>query len=210
MHLRHTLGAASAAAALTLSVAAQPAVAENVSVGLVTAFAAATDPSAHRAVTYAPAWVPVGTMVAVGESAADTTSRFELSLKGALPNHTYGAHVHRMPCGTNPEDSGPHYQNQPDPVQPSTDPAYANPRNEVWLDLTTDARGDGKSSAQVAWRIRPGEANSLVLHETATATDPGRAGTAGARLACVNVRFAPVSGAVTRPGPPAPLASLHD
>ncbi|MEU1075850.1 MULTISPECIES: superoxide dismutase family protein [unclassified Streptomyces] len=210
MHLRQTLGAASAAAALTLSVAAQPAAADNVAVAVATGFAAATGSPAGRAVTYVPTWVPVGSLVAVGESADDTMSRFELSLRGVLPNHTYGAHVHRLPCGANPDDSGPHYQNQPDPVQPSTDPAYANPRNEVWLDLTTDARGDGKSTAQVPWRIRPGEANSLVIHEKATATGPGQAGTAGARLACVNVRFAPVSGAVTRPGPPAPLASLHD
>ncbi|OAR26771.1 hypothetical protein A8W25_00195 [Streptomyces sp. ERV7] len=208
MHLGRALGAASAATALSLSFVAQPAAADSFAVGLVARFAAPTGSGPYRAVTYDPAGMPVGARVAVNElSAPDGGTRFDLSIEGALAQHTYGVHVHREPCGAHPEDSGAHYQDRLDPQQPSTDPVYANPRNEVWLDVTTDGRGDGKSATQVAWRFRPGEAGSLVFHQEATATGPGHAGTAGARLACVSVRFAPVLGAVTRPGPPAPLAS---
>ncbi|MFF7727733.1 superoxide dismutase family protein [Streptomyces sp. NPDC008001] len=142
-----------------------------------------------RAVTFAADAVPPGARVAVVERTGHHGTRIHLSLHGLQPGRTFGAHVHTQPCGTRPEDSGAHYQHVRDPEQPSTDPAYANPRNEVWLDFTTDRRGDGAASSSVAWHFRPGEARSVVLHEHATETAPGRAGTAGARLACVNVPF---------------------
>ncbi|MBZ4321397.1 superoxide dismutase family protein [Streptomyces huiliensis] len=142
------------------------------------------------AVTYAPDAVPGGARVRVSEHPAHKGgTRFTLRVDGLPAGRTYGAHVHREACGPKPEDAGPHYQNVKDPVQPSVDPAYANPRNEVWLDLTTDDRGTGRAEATVAWRVRPGEARSVVLHEHATETHAGRAGTAGARLACVTVPF---------------------
>ncbi|GAA4804535.1 hypothetical protein GCM10023353_03860 [Tomitella cavernea] len=63
------------------------------------------------------------------------------------PGRDFGAHAHTKPCGPEPSDSGPHYQNVQDPAatadSPSTDPAYANPQNEVWLDFTTDGSGVG-------------------------------------------------------------------
>ncbi|GAA0596294.1 superoxide dismutase family protein [Streptomyces crystallinus] len=212
MRIGHAIGAASAAAALSFSFAAQPAAAaDSLEAGVITGFDAATGPGLPRAVTYDQAKMPLGAKVTFKERSANAgASQFELSLEGALPGHTYGVHAHRLPCGANPDDSGAHYQNVPDPRQPSTDPVYANPANEVWLDLTTDATGAGKSATQVAWQIRPDEARSLVFHEQATATDAGRAGTAGARVACVSVRFAPVFGAVSWPRPWPPLASLHD
>lgn len=144
---------------------------------------------AHQAVTFDAKAIPSGSRVTVVESPGAGTTRVELRLDGVQPNRTFGAHVHTQPCGSTPEASGPHYQNVKDPQQPSTDPAYANPLNEVWLDFTTDARGGAHSSATVAWRFRPGEARSVVIHDHATDTTPGHAGTAGARLACVNVPF---------------------
>ncbi|MET7766810.1 superoxide dismutase family protein [Streptomyces sp. NPDC005336] len=112
-----------------------------------------------------------------------------LALRGVAPNHHFGIHVHTKPCGTTPDSSGPHYQNVKDPKQPSTNPKYANPRNEVWLDLTTNGRGDGRSQTVVKWHFRPGEARSVVIHEHATSTQAGKAGMAGDRVACVNVPF---------------------
>jgi Cu-Zn family superoxide dismutase len=72
----------------------------------------------------------------------------------------------------------------------SVDPAYANPRNEIWLDFTADRLGTGGRCLQgrLAAR-RPWRPKSVVIHETHTNSDPGRAGTAGARLGCVNVDF---------------------
>ncbi|KUN97991.1 hypothetical protein [Streptomyces caeruleatus] len=76
-----------------------------------------------------------------------------------------------------------------DPKQPSVDPAYAIRVNEVWLDLATNKDGSDRSTAIVGWQFREGGARSVVLHEMGTAMHPGHAGTAGARLACVNVPF---------------------
>ncbi|MGK5628952.1 superoxide dismutase family protein [Streptomyces sp. URMC 123] len=146
--------------------------------------------SPRTAITYDTRSIPIGSRVVVLERREpDGGTSVALWLEGVQPLRTFGAHVHQKPCGPRPADSGPHYQHVKDPVQPSTDPAYANPRNEVWLDLTTDDRGEGGALSSVRWRFRPGEARSVVVHEHATQTHPGHAGTAGARLACVNVPF---------------------
>jgi hypothetical protein len=69
------------------------------------------------------------------------------------------------------------------------DPAYANPRNEIWLDFTADRLGTGVAVSRVAWPLGDRRPKSVVIHETHTNSDPGRAGTAGARQGCVNVDF---------------------
>ena len=71
-----------------------------------------------------------------------------------------------------------------------TDPAFANPANEIWLDLTTDAAGNGRAKAVVDWQFpsgrRPG---SVIIHERHTSTGAGTAGVAGQRVACLTVPF---------------------
>ncbi|MEV0039171.1 superoxide dismutase family protein [Streptomyces sp. NPDC050804] len=126
-----------------------------------------------------------------GDQAGGAVTTVRLRVSGLLPDRMYGAHVHTGPCGRAPEAAGPHYQNVEDPVQPSTDPAYANAENEVWLDFTTDAGGHGAAVSRHDWRFRPGGARSVVIHEHHTSTAPGAAGTAGARLACLTVPFEP-------------------
>jgi Cu-Zn family superoxide dismutase len=143
-----------------------------------------------QAVTYKTDLVPVGARVQVKEELRRSGgTRIELRVRDLDENRVYGAHVHTKPCGKLPADAGPHYQDKPDPVQPSVDPEFANPRNEVWLDLNTNKDGSARSIATVDWRFREGGARSVVLHEMATSTHEGHAGTAGARLACVNVPF---------------------
>ncbi|AZM44485.1 superoxide dismutase [Streptomyces sp. WAC 06738] len=144
----------------------------------------------YDGLTYDPALVPAGAGIGVVEVGRHGTTHLRLTLTGLIPDRTYGAHVHTQPCGSTPDEAGPHYQNEPDPVQPSVDPAYANPDNEVWLDFTTDLRGNAEATARQDWRFRPGEARSVVIHEHATTTHPGEAGMAGARLACLSVPFA--------------------
>ncbi|WP_244409356.1 superoxide dismutase family protein [Streptomyces albofaciens] len=185
-----------ATAVLTASLAMAPATAPALGVQCtsVTVRAHFAASPTGEAVTYDQALVPEGSRVTVVEkrygSGKDARTAVSLRLSGLVPDRTYGAHVHTKPCGPKPNDSGPHYQNVPDPVQPSTDPAYANPRNEIWLDMRTDEDGRGSSTAKVAWHVRYGEARSVVVHEHGTHTEPGHAGTAGARLACVNVPLA--------------------
>ncbi|MFE2596952.1 superoxide dismutase family protein [Streptomyces sp. NPDC059396] len=154
-----------------------------------------------EALTYDVKLVPVGARIAVvervgeraggraGEEAAGAAIDIRLWVSGLLPNRMYGAHVHTEPCGRTPEEAGPHYQNVKDPEQPSTDPAYANRENEVWLDFTTGSGGRAASESRHTWRFRPGEARSVVIHEHGTATAAGEAGVAGARLACLTVPF---------------------
>ncbi|MFF3753389.1 superoxide dismutase family protein [Streptomyces sp. NPDC002018] len=182
-------------------------------------FAPPSPSQLSNALTYDVTKVPVGSRVSVvqqsgesdgggdgvhaGEQADGAATTVLLRVSGLLPDRMYGAHVHTEPCGRAPEAAGPHYQNVMDPNQPSTDPAYANPGNEVWLDFTTDAGGHGTAESRHDWRFRPGGARSLVIHEHHTSTGPGEAGTAGARLACLTVPFAPTGTEGSSAGPSA-------
>ncbi|HEU5110675.1 MAG TPA: superoxide dismutase, partial [Micromonosporaceae bacterium] len=65
----------------------------------------------------------------------------------------------------------------------------ANPRNEIWLDFSTDEFGNATARATVNWTFTTRPARAVVIHEHHTHTGAGHAGTAGARLACVNARF---------------------
>ncbi|AOS65939.1 Cu/Zn superoxide dismutase [Actinoalloteichus hymeniacidonis] len=141
------------------------------------------------AVTYESATVPVGGEVAVTSwRYGREGTRIILGVSGLVPNRAYGAHLHVEPCGADPTDAGPHYQHVVDPVQPSVDPAYANPENEVWLDFVTNDDGEAITTTTVQWRPEGLGRRSVVIHEHHTATGHGEAGTAGARLACVTVR----------------------
>jgi Cu-Zn family superoxide dismutase len=143
-----------------------------------------------KAITYNPAQVPAGARIDVSSARAEDTSKVTIRVSGLQPNRDYGAHVHTKPCGAKGDDAGPHYQEKADPVRPSVDPAYANPRNEVWLDFHTDAQGNGTATAEGDWTLATREdAKSVVIHETPTHHEPGKAGTAGGRLSCVTADF---------------------
>jgi len=171
------------AAALALTAGAGPATAAPGSrVHVITAKSGLT--------SYKPELVPPGARAHVfGLTSKAFGTSTAILVTGLLPNREYGAHAHTKPCGATGDLAGPHYQNVEDPVKPSVDPAYANPRNEIWLDLTSDASGRGVAVSKVDWTFADRRANSIVIHETHTHTDPGHAGTAGARLACVTVGF---------------------
>jgi Cu-Zn family superoxide dismutase len=147
---------------------------------------------AQGAFTYNPQLAPVGAQLnAEIDGGADSTD-VSLEVTGMVPNRGYAAHVHARPCGATGADAGPHYQNQVDPAatpeKPSSDPAYANPQNEVWLDLRTDANGAGSSETDVPFTFTDRRPGSVVIHEAEmTMTGPGQAGMAGGRLACVTI-----------------------
>lgn len=128
--------------------------------------------------------------VQVVRTSSDST-RVILQLQGFAPNTTYGAHAHVNSCSpTSGAAAGPHYQYVKDPVSPSTNPAYANPRNEIWLDTTTNAAGNGTAVARVDWTFPADrKAKSVILHAEPTRTGPNDSGVAGARLACIDVAF---------------------
>lgn len=147
---------------------------------------ASFETKAGAAVTYEPSLVPVGATATVVGTGQTTVV---LVVGGLPPNRAYGAHVHVNGCGPTGADAGPHYQKVPDPVQPSVNPAHANPRNEIWLDFTSDAAGTAAALSTVNWKFGEPRPKSVVIHAEHTHTEPGHAGTAGARLACINVDF---------------------
>ena len=149
---------------------------------------------ATTAVTYNPALAPEGATIEVGVDARGGSTEVRLDVDGLLPSRGYAAHAHVNPCGPTGDVAGPHFQNQVDPAaapgKPSTDPAYANPQNEIWLDLRTDGAGDGGSRVEVPFTFTDRAPASVVIHEAeTTGTAPGQAGSAGARLACITVPF---------------------
>jgi Cu-Zn family superoxide dismutase len=143
----------------------------------------------------APELVPAGATArvqAVYNAAGD--SIVTLHVKGLLPGRTYGAHAHVNACGLTGAAAGPHFQHVPDPAPGvSVDPAYANPGNEIWLDVHTDAAGNGAAQTKVAWQFTPDRRpGSVMIHELPTGTGAlgdSAAGAAGKRLACVDVGF---------------------
>ncbi|MFD8754544.1 superoxide dismutase family protein [Kitasatospora sp. NPDC059577] len=136
------------------------------------------------AVSYAQDLVPYGSHArVVTDHSVPGRTALTLTVSGLAPDHEFPAHLHTGGCGADPASSGPHYQDTVDPVQPSTDPAYANERNELRLLLRTDGHGDGTATTAVPWQPRPGGARSLVLHAGTPAGPHG----AGDRVACVKL-----------------------
>jgi Cu-Zn family superoxide dismutase len=147
---------------------------------------------AQGAFTYNPQLAPAGAQVDAEIDGGATSTKVSLEVTGMVPNRGYAAHVHARPCGATGADAGPHYQNRVDPAatpdKPSSDPAYANPQNEVWLDLRTDANGAGTSQVEVPFTFTDRRPGAVVIHEAeATMTGPGMAGMAGGRLACLTI-----------------------
>ncbi|SHE52130.1 hypothetical protein [Streptoalloteichus hindustanus] len=144
-----------------------------------------------KAITYDQKLVKAGSRATVyAYPAPNNSTSVILITRGLVPHRGYGAHAHVNACGATGAAAGPHYQNVVDPKPgTSTDPAYANPRNEVWLDFTTDDDGNGIAVTTVPWRFTDRHAGSVIIHEHHTHTHPGHAGQAGDRLACITVPF---------------------
>ena len=149
------------------------------------------EPKGTTAMTYDPAIVPSGATATVAMARVADGMQVRLAVTGMRPLRTYGAHLHTKPCATDPKAAGPHYQHNADPKAaaspPSVDPSYANPGNEVWLDLTTDARGAATAASVQDWEFGEVVPRSLILHAERTRTADGVAGTAGARVACLTL-----------------------
>ncbi|MGH4007573.1 MAG: superoxide dismutase [Pseudonocardiaceae bacterium] len=145
-----------------------------------------------NAITYNPALAPVGARLAADMIPSGTSTNVEFTVNGLQPNRGYATHAHINSCSDNPDFVGPPYQNRVDPAatlqQPSRNPEYANPNNEVWLDVRTDAAGSGVTRVTVPFVFTDRGPGSIVMHEAEqTATGPGEAGEAGAPVACLTL-----------------------
>jgi Cu-Zn family superoxide dismutase len=154
--------------------------------------AATASATTTRAETYNSALVPVGAHVTAVLAPSGESTNVEFTASGLLPNRGYAVHADVNSCGGFPTAEGPAYQNRIDPAAtaraPSTNPEYANPNNEIWLDLRTDATGSGTSRTTVPFVFTDRGPGSIVVYEAMqTATGPGQAGEAGAPVACLTL-----------------------
>lgn len=149
-----------------------------------------------RAETYNPALAPLGGRLQAKLTPSGESTNAEFTVSGLLPNRGYAVQANVNSCGGAPGAQGPHYQNRIDPavkttavgVAPSTDPEYANPKNELWLDVRTDATGSGTSRTTVPFVFTDRGAGSIVVGDAQqTATGPGEAGKGGAPIACLTL-----------------------
>ncbi|MFE0099937.1 superoxide dismutase family protein [Streptomyces sp. NPDC059009] len=175
------LAGAVAAAVLAAGGGSSPGAADCYWVRASAQFAPPTALIPSPAITYDMKLVPAAAWIRVEQRSDERGTTVGLRVTGLKAGHKYGVHVHQKPCGADPAAAGGHYQHRPDPVQPSENPAYRNPDNEVWLDFTARADGSGRASAHHRWGLRPGGAQSVVLHR--------EQGGAGDRVACFTVPF---------------------
>ncbi|MGC5015339.1 superoxide dismutase family protein [Streptosporangium sp. DT93] len=135
------------------------------------------------AIVYDTALVPPGAEAMVTAESGSVLSTSTVTVKGMLPARTYGVHLHVNPCGLKPDDAGPHYRSAHTHTA-----AHASAENEVWLDFTTDARGEATATSTQDWAFSPGKPpGSLVIHSEPTRTAGTEAGSAGPRVACVSL-----------------------
>ncbi|MGH3936075.1 MAG: superoxide dismutase [Pseudonocardiaceae bacterium] len=201
MTIRHPMRRRLTLAMVTVAVAATPMACgyQGLTMPAVTAITlrgqgALTEPNPNsNAITYNQELAPPGARLAVTMIPAAETTNVELTVNGMLPNRGYAVHAHTNACSEIPDSQGPHFQNNVDPAaswptQPSVNPEFANPNNEVWLDVRTDAAGSGTSRTTVPFVFTDRGPGSIVVHEAEqTATGPGEAGQAGARIACLTL-----------------------
>ncbi len=145
---------------------------------------------AVNAYAYDTSLIPEGATVRLrAVYTASGSTVVTLHVKGLVPNREYGAHAHVNECGPTGAAAGAHFQHVVDPVTPSTNPAYANPDNEIWLDFTTDDEGSAAAQTVVRWQFDERRAHSVVIHYEHTRTGPTDSGVAGPRLGCLTVPF---------------------
>ncbi|MFC9248079.1 superoxide dismutase family protein [Streptomyces sp. NPDC057136] len=125
------------------------------------------------AITYDMDRVPAAARIEITQHSDASGTAVGAQLRGLVPNHAYGMHVHTSPCSADPKAAGPHYRHRAE--------GHADPANEVWLDFTTDGEGNGSSRVRHGWGFREGGARSVVIHD--------EQGGAGDRLACFTVPF---------------------
>jgi superoxide dismutase, Cu-Zn family len=114
--------------------------------------------------------------------------RLQLVVSGLPPNRAFGSHLHKLACD-DATKAGGHYENNmwPD-SSTASDPSYANPTNEAWLDFTADGTGKATPPPEtiVDWIPRAGGAKAIIIHDMKTQTSP-MGGVAGAKLACLPI-----------------------
>jgi Cu-Zn family superoxide dismutase len=150
-----------------------------------------TPSSKSKAISYNPDLAPIGAAMTATVIPTSEGSMAELTVFGLLPNRAYVAYAYTKACGATADAAGRRFQNHLDPAEsawaPSTNPEYANPENEIWLDVRTDAAGAGDSRTTVPFTLSDRTPGSFVVHDAVLSTTKGHAGKAGDRVACLTL-----------------------
>jgi Cu-Zn family superoxide dismutase len=122
---------------------------------------------------------------AAATRAGDGGMQVTLNVSGLPAARGFGSHLHKLACTE--MSAGGHFQHNPASAADAavSDPAFANPTNEVWLDFTTDDAGVAIASATVGWIPGDGGASAIIVHDRLT----GDGGVAGPKLACLPFPF---------------------
>lgn len=112
-------------------------------------------------------------VVRTGDGATHVT----LTVRGvdADAGQQFGAHVHKNSCGPAGGDAGPHYLH--------LGATGSLEDQEVWLDFSVNAAGNGHSKAVRPWSLDESSPRSVIIHALPTNPEGG----AGARLACIDL-----------------------
>ncbi|HET9197415.1 MAG TPA: hypothetical protein VFN92_04080 [Solirubrobacterales bacterium] len=86
---------------------------------------------------------------------ADGGTTVTLTASGLEPKTAYVAHLHTAGCDQ-ADPGGPHFQFEKGGSE--------EPPNEIHLEFTTDAAGEGEAEATSKREVPPGEAGSVVIH----------------------------------------------
>ena len=142
-----------------------------------------------KAITYNPALAPFGAALTAAVVPTSEGSTAEFTVLGLLPNRSYAVYAYTKPCGVTADAAGARFQYHPDPATSaqalSTNPEYANPENEIWLDVRTDTAGAGTSHTTVPFVLTDRVPRSMVVHDKPI--EPGQAGTKASRIACLTL-----------------------
>jgi hypothetical protein len=86
---------------------------------------------------------------------SDSRTIVSISASGLQPNTAYVAHLHTGGCDQ-ADPGGPHFQFE--------EGGSEEPPNEIHLEFTSDAAGEGKTQTSTKREVPNGEAGSVVLH----------------------------------------------
>ena len=161
------------------------------------AIAAATPSAPAAAITYNPTLAPIGGHMTASFTPSGDSTTADLTVSGLAPNRGFSVVAHVNTCGGVPGGEGPRFQNRIDPAaspeKPSTNPAYSNPTNEIWLDVHTDSTGAATSHTTVPFVFTDRGPGSIVVHDQqqTAATSSQLLGQTSDRVACLTLNATP-------------------
>lgn len=109
---------------------------------------------------------PAGYPEVTGEAElerSDGGTELSLDVSGLKPKTAYVAHLHTGGCDQ-ADPGGPHFQFEKGGSE--------EPPNEIHLEFTTDANGEGEAEAESKREVPVGEAGSVVIHTAEEEEEP--------------------------------------